>query len=130
MQAGHTGYVVALALSAPGQFAELRRGGIISGSRDTTVRVWDLENKASIRQLTGHKYQVNAVAILPSGQVVSGGLDGHLIFWDGNKPVQDVDAHPGATILCMLALPNGALLTGVLLVKHRQLECPWHQAAM
>lgn len=113
VQVGHTGYVVALAAIAPGKIAALKGGGIVSGSRDTTIRLWDIETKASIGQLTGHKYQVNAVAVLPSGQLVSGGLDGFLIFWDGNKSGQEVHAHPGSTILCMLALSDGTLLTGV-----------------
>ena len=45
------------------------------GSRDTTLRVWDPATAECRQVLTGHGYQVTAVKVLPSGDLVSASLD-------------------------------------------------------
>jgi WD40 repeat protein len=51
---GHTGCVNSVCMSHDGRF-------IISGSLDTTVRIWSLANKTQEAVLTGHTDFVNSV---------------------------------------------------------------------
>jgi WD40 repeat protein len=59
---------------------------IISGSKDGTVRVWDLaEGRLLYEPLTGHDREVSAVAVTEVNArpvLVSGGKDGTLRVWD------------------------------------------------
>ncbi|MGD0039899.1 MAG: NB-ARC domain-containing protein, partial [Isosphaeraceae bacterium] len=52
---GHQDWVNSVALSGDGRY-------IVSGSRDRTVAVWDLQTGARLHELTGHKGGVNSVA--------------------------------------------------------------------
>ena len=55
----------------------------ISGSIDTTLRVWDLESGEAIRTLHGHTSGVNAMALTSDGhRIVSGSDDMTLRVWD------------------------------------------------
>ena len=48
----------------------------MSGSKDKTIRVWDLNQKKEILKLTGHTDSINAVAISIDGTlIVSGSND-------------------------------------------------------
>lgn len=114
MQVGHADYVVALAPIPSGKSPIVPGMGLVSGSRDKSVNVWDVEEGATVQQLQGHKYQVNAVGILSSGDVVSGGLDGVLNMWKGGKAVASLSEHkPNTAILCLCVLSSGQVLTGM-----------------
>jgi WD40 repeat protein len=66
---GHTGEVEALAFSPDGKTAA-------SGSRDKTIRLWDLETGKEIRRFEGHSAYVRAVAFSSDGKrLVSGSGD-------------------------------------------------------
>ena len=55
---------------------------IVSGSRDSTLRVWDMETGAELLVLRGHLGEVNAISVSPdSAQVVSGSGDCSLKLW-------------------------------------------------
>ena len=58
LQVGHTDFVSALAYAAPGVLQGCPNGAVVSGSRDTTVRVWDPQTAAVLQTLEGHQYQV------------------------------------------------------------------------
>jgi WD40 repeat protein len=111
MQAGHQGYVVALAVCPPGLSTEVPGLALVSGSRDTTAKIWDVELKEAVCTLSGHKYQVNAVGVLPGGVVATGELDGTLRTFKAGKTIRTLKEHEGA-ILCLLVLPNEDILTG------------------
>jgi WD40 repeat protein len=56
---------------------------IVSGSRDNTVTVWDLQAGTLVRTLEGHQKVVNSVAVSPDGRrIVSGSDDNTVAVWD------------------------------------------------
>jgi len=67
-----------------------RRGPtIVSGSDDTTARMWDSRVRGSVSVLP-HKYAITSVALGDSGtanphQVLTGGLDNDIRVWDLRK---------------------------------------------
>jgi WD40 repeat protein len=73
---GHTEAVQALALSPDGKF-------LVTGSRDKSVREWEVTSGKQIRSFQGHMQEVIAVAIRPDGrQVASGSAEGAIRLWD------------------------------------------------
>ena len=73
---GHHGEVHTVAVSADGRCA-------VSGGRDGTVRVWDLDAGKLRHTLTGHDGEVRAVVVSFDGRrAVSGGSDGTVRVWD------------------------------------------------
>jgi cytochrome c len=86
---GHSGPVVALAVAPDG-------ASIASASWDHTVRVWPLAGGggggggggSTPRVLEGHAQNVNAVAFLPDGRVVSAGYDATIRIWSVAAPAE------------------------------------------
>ena len=60
---------------------KLNETTIVSGSRDETLRVWDLLNNTS-QMLTGHEHWVLSVVKLNDTTIVSGSGDRTLRVWD------------------------------------------------
>jgi WD40 repeat protein len=72
---GHENAVLAIALSADGRHA-------LSGSADSTVRLWDVDNGRELFTFEGHTGSVNSVAFSSDGKcAVSGGADGTVRLW-------------------------------------------------
>ena len=67
--------------------AALPRDRIVSGSRDKTLRVWDVSEGGGncLQTMRGHTGWVNCVGILPDGRVVSGSRDKTLKVWGLTK---------------------------------------------
>jgi WD40 repeat protein len=58
---------------------------IISGSMDTTIRIWDGETVGLLKTLEGHRAPVLTVAWEPNTEkIISGSRDGKLAIWEGN----------------------------------------------
>ncbi|HAB19657.1 MAG TPA: hypothetical protein DCE44_24890 [Verrucomicrobiales bacterium] len=73
---GHSALVFAVAPTPDG-----RR--IVSGSKDSRLKVWDLERGECVRTLEGHSSWICAVALTPDGrQIISGSADNTLKVWD------------------------------------------------
>jgi WD40 repeat protein len=94
--AGHTDNVWAVAFSPDGHT-------LASGSRDQTVRLWNVTDPAHPtplgQPLTGHTNDVNAVAFSPDGHTLASGSRDHTVrLWNVTDP-----AHP---------TPLGQPLTG------------------
>ncbi|MEP0880975.1 caspase family protein [Trichocoleus sp. ST-U3] len=86
---GHEGSVNSVAFSPDSQF-------IVSGSRDKTVRLWDIQGNAIGQPFQGHKSYVNSVTFSPDGQfIVSGSWDKTVRLWDiqGNAIGQPFQGH-------------------------------------
>jgi WD40 repeat protein/beta-lactamase regulating signal transducer with metallopeptidase domain len=73
---GHGLAVSSVAWSPDGKLA-------LSGSYDTTVRLWDVATGKEIRRFQGHDAKVQSVAFSPDGRYgLSGGYDSNVILWE------------------------------------------------
>lgn len=72
-----------LAPNVEGSWALQKAKTIVSGgSRDGTIKIWDLATGKLLRTLTGHSEVVLSVAISPDGQtIVSGSDDKTIKIW-------------------------------------------------
>lgn len=75
---GHTSFVTTLAYVPPGVIPSLAAGALLSGSRDKRVVAWDPNTGAPHLDFGplngGHSLDVTAVAVLPSGNIISGAM--------------------------------------------------------
>jgi WD40 repeat protein len=86
---GHSSYVSSVAFSPDGKQA-------VSGSHDSTVRLWDAVTGAALQTLEGHSRTVTSVAFSPDGkQVVSGSGDKTVRLWDAvtGAALQTLEGH-------------------------------------
>ena len=75
LQLGHSAAVTSVAYSPDGKTA-------LSGSLDSTVRLWDLATGREIRKLEGHSFWVTSVTFSPDGKTaLSGSDDGTMRLW-------------------------------------------------
>lgn len=76
VQAGHLGSVTALAVDPTGKW-------LVSGGKDSVVKIWDVATRRELRTLIGHKKEINAVAVAPGGSIVaSSSEDDTVRIWD------------------------------------------------
>jgi hypothetical protein len=67
---------------------------MVSASKDSTVKIWDLRNGRALYRLEAHQGSVNTCAFSYNGDTfVSGGSDKTLIGWDYD--FSKVDPHAG-----------------------------------
>jgi WD40 repeat protein len=64
MRGGHATYVNALDYSRDGQF-------LVSGSGDTTIKLWRLSDQRLLRTFTGHRDYVLGVKLSPDGTLLA-----------------------------------------------------------
>ncbi|KAI8139312.1 quinon protein alcohol dehydrogenase-like superfamily [Fennellomyces sp. T-0311] len=72
---------------------------VITGSYDTTVRVWNLETGESIRELTGHTRCVRALQF-DNAKLVTGSMDHTLKIWDwhAGRCIRTLEGHTGGVL--------------------------------
>src|SRR5712672_317494 len=76
---------------------------IVSGSEDSTIRLWDAETGNAIgKPLEGHTHYVSSVAFSPDGsRIVSGSWDNTIRLWDagtGDSIGDQLEGHSGSVI--------------------------------
>ena len=87
---------------------------IVSGSRDKTVRLWDVKAGKLLHTFEGHDRGVFAVAVSPEGkQIASGSADHTVRIWDiqSGEQIGQLEGHTG-TVGAVAFLPDGKLLSG------------------
>jgi serine/threonine protein kinase len=106
--AGHTDWVLSAAFSPEGQ-------RLLSGSKDKTVRLWDVTTGQETARFEGHTDKVWSVLFTPDGRfVVSGSADRSVRLWDINsgRELRRFDARTNRGVALS---PDGRLaLTGSL----------------
>ena len=83
---------------------------IVSGSSDTSLRLWDASSGRCIRTLEGHSGGVTTCAFSPDGaRIVSGGYDKSLRLWDANSGqcIRTLEGHSDIVTACAFS-PDGA----------------------
>jgi len=93
---GHSSNVNALAISRDGkllasgsgdmtpkrEIPTFKRGGIVGGARDNTVRVWDVQTGREIKTLRGHELPIGAVAFGSDGRTLTSVSGDAIKVWD------------------------------------------------
>lgn len=113
VQLGHSGdigggCVTSVAFSSDRMFA-------LSGSRDKTLKLWDVSTGRAIRTFEGHSDGVNSVAYSPNGKLaLSGSDDNTLKLWDipTGKLIHTFEGHKNS-VTSIAFSPNGkSILSG------------------
>lgn len=89
IQRGHRAAVRTVAYSPDGKF-------LATGSRDNSIKLWQLGTGREIRTFLGHVNPVNVVAFDPSGQrLASGSSDNSIIIWEvaTGKILRKIEGH-------------------------------------
>ena len=99
---GHTSFVTTLAYVPPGVIPNLPAGALVSGSRDKRVVVWDPNTGAAHLDFGpsngGHELDVTAVAVLPSGNVVSGAMVRKVVNDDVGREISSHSTSGGGAL--------------------------------
>jgi len=73
---GHTEAILSVAFSPDGK-------NLVSGSGDTTVRIWDILTETPLFTCEGHKHWVLFVSFSPDcSKIASGSMDNNIYLWD------------------------------------------------
>ncbi|KAJ5950023.1 hypothetical protein N7454_001607, partial [Penicillium verhagenii] len=99
---GPEDFIHSIALSPDGMF-------IVSGSDDSTVKIWSMESQKCLKVLDGHTSAVNSVQYSNDGaRILSGSSDHSIKLWDGTgaclvtfhdhgRPIRSVAFSPDGT---------------------------------
>lgn len=84
---------------------------IVSGSNDTSVRLWDIRSNQCIKKYRGHMANVNSVKFSPDGSwIASGGTEGSVIIWDIRMSKEFIQFPAGSPVTCVQFHPEEMLL--------------------
>lgn len=81
---------------------------LLTGGFRGELRIWDASTLRPLGEAQGHRAAVRAILPLESGDFVSGGDDGRLILWHGNR----IKAQAAGADVTALALFQGQLVSG------------------
>lgn len=74
---------------------------VLTGSRDNSLKLWDLISGQELRTFTGHTDRIRSVAIAPDGRTaLSASIDHTLILWDlgSGRPIRTLTGHKQAVL--------------------------------
>jgi WD40 repeat protein len=99
--------ITSLAISPDGQT-------LVSGGRDLSVKLWNIETRKLLVTLTGHSSTVNSIAISAGGQeLLSTGEDGRVVIWrlpSGETVRNRIPKENTTTLEPMAISPKGQLV--------------------
>ena len=73
---GHTNIILCIAITPDSKT-------IVSGSRDKTIKIWNINTGECLNTLKGHSHYVQSIAISPDGKTLtSGSYDKKIKIWD------------------------------------------------
>ncbi|KAJ6575629.1 WD40 repeat-like protein [Mycena vulgaris] len=87
----------------------------ISGSRDKTIRIWNVSTGKQLQQLDGHNDSVNSVTFSSDGsRAISGSHDKTIRIWDVStgKQLQQLDGHDGWVNSITFSLDGSRAISG------------------
>jgi WD40 repeat protein len=84
---------------------------LFSGSSDTNIQVWDLENQKPLHTLAGHKSIVHSMDIYQN-TLISGSDDRTLKFWDIAETWKCTKTIRTNNVACVLKVASGCLFAG------------------
>jgi WD40 repeat protein len=102
---GYSNQILSVAISPDGQT-------LVSGSNNTTVKLWNLQKREIVHTFSGHRYAVFSVAISPDGHtLVSGSSDQTIKVWNlqNGKIVHTLSDHVN-WVLSVAISPDGHTL--------------------
>lgn len=100
----HRGGVLSVAVSADG-----RR--LVSGGRDGTVRLWDLQTARPLDTLVGHRGWVETVCFASGGShAFSSGADGRILKWNLQTAEIESEMIHGGWVRAITCSPDGTTL--------------------
>jgi WD40 repeat protein len=91
---------------------------LASGSKDKTIKLWNLKTGKEIRTLRGHNDKVNSVAFLPGGSqnnltLVSGSSDKTIKLWNPSTGKEIRTLETGSGYIYAIAIsPDGKTIAG------------------
>ncbi len=71
---GHTDFISCLTV--------LQNGYLISGSSDTTLKVWNVNGGIELRTLDEHRAGIFGLAVLDNSFIATGSADGTIKIWN------------------------------------------------
>ena len=105
---GHTNGVTCVAVTQDGRH-------IVSGSKDHTVRIWQLASGKEIHQLEGHTRTVTSVAVTPDGHnIVSGSDDKTVRVWDlaSGREIKILEGHTNQVMSVAVTHDGSHIVSG------------------
>ena len=63
---------------------------LASGSGDTTIKIWNIEDRSIMSTLSGHTKRVSELCYVKEGVFVSGSWDNSLIIWSKSTPESSI----------------------------------------
>jgi WD40 repeat protein len=105
---GHSSSVVSVAISPDGKT-------LASGSRDNTIKLWNLATKQEIHTLNDHSDSVYYVAISPDGQTLaSGSADNPIKLWNlaTGREIVTLKGHSNSVYYVAISTDGQTLASG------------------
>jgi WD40 repeat protein len=74
----------------------VKDGKLLVGGGPDPFEVWSIMDGKKLESWGAHRSPVNAVAVLPNGDILSAGNEGQVMIWRKGEIVKKLDAHAGS----------------------------------